>query len=262
MPRAFAGSTAAFYRRYRRDVPGEVLDRLVGALGVGPDDTAVDLGAGTGQVAVPLAARVGRVLALDPEPDMLDQLRRRGEEERFGNLLCLLASDRDLPLLTGVLGTGACALVTVANALHWMDATAVFAACADLLRPGGGLAVVTHGVPLWLTEEDWARALRRFLEEWTGRPGTSACGSDAAALGERRALLGTAGFGEVAVLEHRYRAAMDAGYVVGHLLSALPEAAVPVGRREEFTVGVRRVLEPFGEPLVEDVPVTVLVGRR
>ena len=39
-------------------------------------------------------------------------------------------------------------LLTVANALHWMDATAVFAAARQLLCPGGGVAVITHGRPL------------------------------------------------------------------------------------------------------------------
>jgi SAM-dependent methyltransferase len=122
-------------------------------------------------VAVGLAIRLAGVLALDPEPDMLAQLRRRAEEEQVPNLVCVLAADRDLPALIRAAGEGGWGLLTVANALHWMDADAVFAAAARLLRPGGGIAVITQGRPLWLGERDWTRALRAYLEDWLGPGG-------------------------------------------------------------------------------------------
>ncbi len=261
MPRTFAGWTAQHYRRFRRDVPDAVVDRLVDRLGLGPDDVALDLGAGTGQMAIPLAARLGTVWALEPEPDMLALLRERGDGGA-SNVLCVLASDRDLSGLARALGDGSCALVTVANALHWMDAPTALSASHRLLRPGGAVAVVTHGVPLWLGESDWARALRRFVESWTGQEATSSCGSDDEALRRRKAELATAGFRGITVLSHRYEAVVDADYVIGHLYSAMPEDLVPVPRRTEFEAGVRRALEASGgSPLVEVVPVSVLVGR-
>jgi SAM-dependent methyltransferase len=117
----FAGSTAKAYRRFRRDVPAAVLDRLVTHLGLGRDDRALDLGAGTGQVAVGLAARLRGVLAFEPEPDMLLQLRQRTEVEQLTNVVCALAADFDLPALARATGEACFGLLTVANALHWMD---------------------------------------------------------------------------------------------------------------------------------------------
>jgi ubiquinone/menaquinone biosynthesis C-methylase UbiE len=261
--RTFAGWTAAHYRQFRRDVPDVVMNLLVDRLGLGPDAIAVDVGAGTGQLAVPLASRAGTVLAIDPEPDMLTQLRRRSDDEGVQNLVCVLGTDRDLAVLPDVLRPDACAVVTIANALHWMDAPTVFAACRRLLRPGGAVAVVTHGTPLWLGDGEWARALRRYLESWTGQEATATCGSDDAALQHRQTELQAAGFGEVAVMKHRYQAVVDADSVIGHLYSAMPEDMVPADRRTEFETGVRLALQPF-EPgsLIEDVPVTVLLGRR
>lgn len=260
---AFAGPTASHYRVYRRDVPDAVLDRLVEHVELTRDAVALDLGAGTGQVAVPLAARVGTVLAVEPEADMLAQLRQRGEEESVRNLLCLLASDREVAALLHTVGGGRCGLVTVANALHWMDAPALFEAAHQGLAPDGAIAVITHGVPLWLAEADWARALNAYLADWFGRPVTAGCGSDAAALRERQGQLAAAGFEEVAVLEHRYQADVDGDYVIGHLYSALDEEVLPTARRPEFEDGLRRALSPFeGTRMREDVPVTALVGRR
>ena len=264
MSGAFAGSTAEAYRRFRRDVPAPVLDQLLTCLGLTPADRAVDLGAGTGQVAVPLAARLAGVLALDPEPDMLVQLRRRAEDEQLPNLVCALAADADLPALTCATGAAGFGLLTVANALHWMDAAAVFTAARRLLRPGGGVAVITHGRPLWLGEQDWARALRGYLEDWFG-PAPAGCGTDEQTLLARRRLLEAAGFVDIAVLEHHFPMPVDTDFVIGHLYSTLPPGQLPDDRRDQFAAGVRAALRPHttsGGGLVEDVPVDVLVGQR
>lgn len=264
----FGGSTAEAYRHFRRDAPAVVLDRLVSHLGLYPTDRAIDLGAGTGQVTVPLAARLAGVLAVEPEPDMLAQLRHRVQEEHVPNVVCVLAADADLPAVTEVVGEAGFGLLTVANALHWMDAAAVFAAARRLLRPGGGVAVITHGRPLWLGERDWTRALRIYLEGWFG-PVTGSCGTDEATLAERRRLLEQAGFADVTVLEHHFTEPLDVDYVLGHLYSALSPGQIPPDRREEFDAGVRAALRPYAERgmgglggLVEEVPVDVLVGRR
>jgi ubiquinone/menaquinone biosynthesis C-methylase UbiE len=263
MPSDFAGSTAEHYARFRRDVPDGVLDDLVNWLGVGGNDLAIDLGAGTGQVAVPLASRVGTVMAMEPEPAMAVLLRRRTTARQVSNVLTLLASDQDLLALSLPLGEGACSLVTIANALHWMDAAKVFRACHRLLRRDGAVAVITHGVPLWLGDNDWARSLRRFLESWTGQTASGSCGTDDASRQQRKEQLWRAGFADVALHVDRYESTVDADYVIGHLYSAMSETMVPAERRPEFEDGVRRSLDAFqGQPLVEDVPVTVLVGRR
>lgn len=51
---------------------------LLERLGLGPDSTLVDLGAGTGMLAAALAYRCRRVIAVDPSPAMLDAARARG----------------------------------------------------------------------------------------------------------------------------------------------------------------------------------------
>jgi hypothetical protein len=49
--------------------------------------------------------------------------------------VCALAADVDLPALARVTGAAGFGLLTVANALHWMDAVEVFTAARGLLRP-------------------------------------------------------------------------------------------------------------------------------
>jgi len=259
----FAGSTAHYYAQYRRDVPAPLVDAIVTAAGITPADRILDLGCGTGQVAAVLSARVGCVLALDPEPDMLRGLRARLTAEHVENVLPVLASDASLPAIARTFGPifGA---VTVANALHWMDADHVFAQARLLLRPGGALAVVSQGPPMWLAEVSWAADLRAYLEQWAGAPLTGTCGTDRDALAARRARMARHGFGRVEPIEYRYENEVDLTFIAGHLYSAMPQSMMPAERRPEFQSGLRQALRRhLGRgTLTERIDATALIGRN
>jgi 16S rRNA (adenine1518-N6/adenine1519-N6)-dimethyltransferase len=62
----------------------KILDRIVDALDPRPDDVVIEVGAGTGTLTRRLAARVGRVLALERDVRLLARLR--GSAGRAGSL--------------------------------------------------------------------------------------------------------------------------------------------------------------------------------
>jgi SAM-dependent methyltransferase len=157
----FGGETAGFYQRYRRGYPGEVFGALVRACGLTGDDIALDLGCGTGQLAVPIAARVRAVIGMDPEPDMLVHARKSAAERDTRNVTWLLGADTDVPAIASLLGDGRLGIVTVGQALHWMGYRELIPALVPLLRPGGGIAVVTNGTPMWQQDSPWSQAGRR-----------------------------------------------------------------------------------------------------
>jgi SAM-dependent methyltransferase len=257
----FAGATASSYARYRRDVPETLIEAAVVATGLSTDDVALDLGCGTGQVAVPLARRARLVLAVDPEPDMLAELRRRLDTAAITNVLPVLGADRHLRWLAGSCG-GPLAMITVANALHWMDAVDVFEQSGEVLRHGGGLVVFSQGPPMWLADAPWSRALRRFLEDWTGGAVNATCGTDRATLELRERRLRGCGFEHVAVVEHAYENPIDLDYVIGHLGSAMSESAVPDSRRQAFEQRLHAALGTYlaaGE-LTERIDATALIA--
>ncbi len=83
-------------------VQEERTDLLLEALALQPDDTVVDLGAGTGYFSFPMAAMVprGRVLAVDIQPQMLAIIERRITADSIGNVEPLLGAECD-PALEG-----------------------------------------------------------------------------------------------------------------------------------------------------------------
>ncbi len=257
----FAGPTARYYAKYRRDVPGILLDAVVATAGITLADWVLDLGCGTGQVAAVLSARVGGVLAMDPEPDMLGGLRARLAAQRAENVLPVLATDASLPAIAQLLDAKFGA-VTVANALHWMDTDRVFRQARRLLRPGGALVIISQGPPMWLADSSWARDLHRYLAEWTGGPLAGTCDTDREALEERRDRMRVHGFSGVELVEHTYENYIDLTYVAGHLYSAMSQTMVPVERRPEFESGLQRALHKHLAEgrLVERIDATALIG--
>jgi SAM-dependent methyltransferase len=235
-----------------------VIDAVVGRFGLGGDDVVVDLGCGTGQLAIPLAARVGAVVGVDPEPDMLRRARDGAARADVQNATWVLGADRDLAALGAA--TRPIGALTVAVAIHWMDRDALFADARGLLRAGGGIAVVTNGAPLWAQDTDWSRALRRCLQDWTGKE-SGTCQTDDKGRQLTSDALAAAGF-LVTESTVDYRAPLSVDAVVGGVFSAIPSDDLPpLAEREGFAATVRAALRPF-EPLTESVSVKLQFGTH
>jgi precorrin-6B methylase 2 len=78
---------SSFAKAYETVVPTphEILAVLASL--VRPDDTLLDVGAGTGRLALPLAGSVRQVTALDSSPDMLAILRQKIEVQGLSNVV-------------------------------------------------------------------------------------------------------------------------------------------------------------------------------
>jgi SAM-dependent methyltransferase len=112
---------------------------LLADLGIGRDATIVDLGAGTGTFAFAAAPLVGRVVAVDISPVMLDALRRRGEQSGVDNVTVVPAS-----LLSYAHVGSAPELVYCRNVLHHLPdfwKGVALQKIAAVLAPNGRLLV-------------------------------------------------------------------------------------------------------------------------
>ena len=256
----FRGEVADLYHRYRRGYPPQVIAELVAALELTGDDLVMDLGCGTGQLAIPLARQVRAVVGLDPEGDMLARARTAAAGESAQNICWMLGSDADVPTLRTLLGEGSVSAACIGQALHWMDHETLFPALRPLLRAGGGIAVVTNGLPLWLQDSPWSRALRSSLQEWQGTKLVRTCGTDEASQRNYRSSLAGAGF---EVIESRvdYSDELNLEQVIGGVYSALPvDRLPPLERRPEFADRVAAALAGHA-PFLEHVSVAMLIGR-
>jgi len=128
--RAF-GDVAQAYDRFRPAPPGAAVDWVL------PEScaTALDLGAGTGALTRRLLGRAVRVLAVEPDPRMLEVLTSRSP-----GVGAIRAAAEHLPLAAASVDA-----VTVSSAWHWMDPGPTLAEVGRVLRRGGTLGVVWNG---------------------------------------------------------------------------------------------------------------------
>ncbi|WP_181788495.1 class I SAM-dependent methyltransferase [Streptomyces phytophilus] len=256
----FSGDVAEYYARYRRGYPPEVIDVLQAAFALTGEDAVLDLGCGTGQLAVPVASRVGSVIGMDPEPDMLRFAREAAAGQGVRNVAWVLGADTDVPALAWLLGQRSLGMAVIGQALHWMRHDELFQALFPLCRRGGGIAVVANGAPLWLQDSAWSRALRSCLEDYFDTRLEATCGTGADDRRRYAQALEAAGFAEVreSVLEYGVELGLDE--VVGSVCSAIPADRLPGPQeRTAFAERIRRALPP--PPYRESVRVATLLGR-
>jgi ubiquinone/menaquinone biosynthesis C-methylase UbiE len=123
---------ANFYDRCRPAPPDALARVLCGYAGVERPTLVIDLGCGTGLSTRYWAGKAERVIGIDPTEDMLAQARAQPHpaeiEFRSGTSNA-----------TG-LADGCADIVTVSQALHWMDPFPTFAEARRILRKGGVFA--------------------------------------------------------------------------------------------------------------------------
>jgi SAM-dependent methyltransferase len=256
----FSGDVVEFYHRYRHGYPAAVIDVLTDAFQLTSQDLVVDLGCGTGQLTLPIAAKVRGIIGVDPEPDMLIRARQAADEADISNVSWMLGADTDLPALGRLFGDRSIGAVTIAQSLHWMKHEELFRSSFSLVRAGGGVAVVTNGVPLWLQDTDWSRALRACLEQWLGEPLRSGCGTDQESQRRYQEALSRAGYAVLSTsIEYVLELSLDE--IVGGVFSAMPVDRLPApGARPAFFDQLRAALGP-DERFSEQVRVAILAGR-
>jgi SAM-dependent methyltransferase len=144
-------SVADAYERGRPEYAPAVAGALAAELGLAPAAPVLDLAAGTGKLSRALVAAGLDVLAVEPQGPMRDRLAAAVGSER---VLEGVAEAIPLP-------DASVEAVTVADGFHWFDQAQALAEIRRVLRPGGGLAVLST-VPDW-SGASWAHDVGTLL---------------------------------------------------------------------------------------------------
>lgn len=120
---------------------------------------AWDCATGSGQAAIPLAAYFDRVIATDASANQIAHAHpHRGVEYRVA------------PAEESGLAAGSVDLVTVAQALHWIDRDRFYVEVRRVLAPGGAIAIWSYGDPIIADDSTLDAALQHFnhvtVGEW------------------------------------------------------------------------------------------------
>lgn len=133
------------YERARPSYPTRAVELLLAELGIAPESTVLDLGAGTGKFTRLLRPTGATLLALEPVSAMRRHLADAVPEARV-----LDGTAESIPLPDGSVDA-----IVAATAFHWFKGDDALEEIARVLRPGGGLGLVWNNPD---EDADWVAA--------------------------------------------------------------------------------------------------------
>jgi SAM-dependent methyltransferase len=153
-------SAAEHYQAGRAPYPASLIQRVAATIGLRPTHRLLDLGCGPGLLAIALAPLVAEVVALDPEPAMLQAGRAAAVD--CPNIRFVQGSSYDLPS-----DFGRFFLVTMGRSFHWMDRVDTLRRLDGMIEPGGAIALFNDSQPdvpdnAW--RQDYDAVLARYAE--------------------------------------------------------------------------------------------------
>jgi SAM-dependent methyltransferase len=187
----------------------EMLEQLLAAAAPQPGERVLDIGCGTGVTTVPYARAVGpagHVTGADISRPMLEAARRRVEEAGLANVELVLADAQIHQFAPGFYDL----LTSRLGVMFFADPAAAFGNLIRALRPGGRLCMA-----VWATIDEnphWKIPLNIAMRH-VGPPAPLPPRTPGPhVFGDRdylRAILGTAGFGEIAIDARPFQVRVD-----------------------------------------------------
>jgi ubiquinone/menaquinone biosynthesis C-methylase UbiE len=142
------GGFAELYDANRPAPPAIIVDILTQLSGTSTPHLVVDVGSGSGLSTLIWSARAREVIGIEPGADMRDQAARRAATSGASNVRFI-----EGPSTVTGLRDGCADIVTVSQALHWMEPGPTFAEIARILRTGGVFAAYDCDWPPTLNAE-------------------------------------------------------------------------------------------------------------
>ncbi len=128
---------AAEYDQHRPAYPDELVDQACQVAGIGRGDLVLEVGCGTGQLTRSLVSRGLRVTALEPGANLMALARQNLDGAAEVEFVNARFEDARLP-------RERFRAVFSASAFHWIDPETSWQRAADVLVPGGTLALVQY----------------------------------------------------------------------------------------------------------------------
>ncbi|MGI9616117.1 MAG: class I SAM-dependent methyltransferase [Acidimicrobiales bacterium] len=250
--------TSSFYAEYRPGYPDTIWDLLTAEARLDRSSRVLDLGCGPGTATLDLAARVGHVVAVDLDAEMVGEGRRVGQKAGATNIewVNLAAENLSCP-------DDHFQLAVIGSAFHWMDRPIVATKCRSLLRETGVLALLGNPTPLMQIREGSAvgAAIGEVQDRWF-RDDYYVLDIDE--LERPEIVLQQCGFSEVSVSYVPQVQEWSAERFLGFLRSTSSRPDQRLGDDfGEFAAEINsaiRSIEPSGCWTLE-IPVEVIIGR-
>jgi SAM-dependent methyltransferase len=243
------------YDRARPRYPREVLDDLVALTGLAPGDRIVEIGPGTGQATLPLAEHGLEIVGLEPGAGLAAVARRN--VVAYPRVQIVEATFEDWEP-----GEAQFDAVVAFTAFHWIDPEIRYQRSAQLLRPGGRLAVVATDHVLPADGDSFFADVQQDYVSLTDEEDTSPP-SDPADIPDMSAEIDASGlFGTVAVRRYVWDVTYTADSYLELLDTFSGHRSLPEDVRLRLYAAIRARIERQPEQKVRKTSIAILHVAR
>ncbi|MCP8706758.1 class I SAM-dependent methyltransferase [Streptomyces sp. AC04842] len=241
-PTELFASTAPYYAKYRAGYSPELFTHLATRLGLDGTQTALDLGTGTGAIAIPLTDHVSKVIAVDPDPGMLDEGRKLAVERDITNIDWRLGDSHHLDDLN----LGPLQLVTLAQAFHWTERDNLLSALDQLVTPGGAVVVIGGPAPGAIEPPAWLDVVTEVRTRYLGPERRAGSGTYTHPKEGHQEVLARSPFSHIEVARWDRTITRDLDSVIGLQFSySYSSPAQLGGHKDAFERDLRQALTDF-----------------
>ncbi|EGC38633.1 hypothetical protein DICPUDRAFT_53210 [Dictyostelium purpureum] len=129
----FGGKVSSLYKQYRLPYPSDVYAVILNHIDPLRRDFCVDIGCGNGQATHELAKVFKKVIGVDPSQGQIDEC----DKSMSPNVDFIQSKGEDLSFLDD----HSVDLITVAQAVHWLDLDRFFKECKRVLKKTGAIVM-------------------------------------------------------------------------------------------------------------------------
>jgi ubiquinone/menaquinone biosynthesis C-methylase UbiE len=260
--------TAPYWEKHRaviREMFAPVTQALIEAARITRGSAVLDLATGPGEPALAIAEFVGtagRVLGVDPVPEMVEAARREANRRGLGNASFAVAQADALPAEKGSFD----AVVSRFGVMFFPAPTDAIREMLRVLKPGGRIALAVWS---YAERNPFHYVLSRVVERYVSSPPPAADAPDAfryAEPGKLKAVLSEAGAAAVservlqftvratASLEQFYTLRTEMSESLRNKLAKIPQHQMAELKRETL-----EALRPYSDDHAVTMPAEVLI---
>jgi ubiquinone/menaquinone biosynthesis C-methylase UbiE len=258
-PTLFEGA-AEVYAQHRTKYPAAVFDKLTELFNLNGQGRLLDLGTGPGLIAIPLSTKFQEVVAIDPDPEMLQEAQSQAAQVEVNNIIWL---EQGAELINSSLGVFK--LATIGRAFHWMERELVLERLYELLTEDGAIALLNTGDNPWVSSLPWKQAAIGVVKKWLGeerRTGQRGQGIRKPVDPPHEVVIANSKFARQEVYEVPFEKSWTVSSYLGYLYTTAFSLKIFYGdKAEEFEADIKDALlkvEPSGE-FKEELKATIHV---
>ncbi len=248
--------TAKYYARYRPGYPRAFFADVVKKFSISRKERLLDLGCGTGQLAIPLAPYFEKVIAMDPEPEMLQEGKRQAKRAKAKNIQWVRGDSETLSRRMRRFK-----LVVMGRSFHWMDRDKVLKKLYRMIESGGGIIIVAEHDVIPATKIRWKKSVKKVIQKYLGEERRAGSGVYKKQEERHQAVIARSLFKESKILNYRATRTWTIPKILGHLYSTSFSSKAVLGKnRRSFEKDLKRallVLNPKGK-FIEQVNVEAI----